>query len=78
MSEWQPIETAPSGIISEDPPPPRIMFWVEDGGDDRKGCHAFGRVYDGHGGKIVNAEGFLGAWVIKKWMPLPAPPGEQE
>jgi hypothetical protein len=71
MSEWQPIETAPT---SPETDPPLIMLWVDDGGMKGNGCHAFGRCYRSADGTVRGVPiGFHG-FTCTKWQPLPDPP----
>lgn len=73
MSEWQPIETAPTNE--------RIVLWCsnewrnfETTKMEPKGP-VFGQVYgydDGH--RSARGEGLTGDWDYSHWMPLPEAP----
>ena len=69
--EWQPIETAPA----KEEYPDLVLLWIVGAGDERKGCSAFGRVYQhSNNEKFAVASGYSGQWEITHWMPLPEPP----
>lgn len=71
MSNWQPIETAPTEPHHD---APVVLLWVDGGGEFRKGCHAFGRCYRLSDGMVrARPFGFHG-FECTHWMPLPEPP----
>lgn len=75
---WQPIDTAPADIPELEPQ--KILIWVSDGGDDRKGDIDIGRVYIGRKTleRRPKATSYFGDnWEITHWMPLPEPPGRK-
>lgn len=72
MSEWRPIETAPTGSPDELHDPPRIIVWVAGMTPKDPGRSAFGRVFlRRDGSKKPRADGFLGDYQITHWQPDP-------
>ena len=67
MTEWQPIETAPTNDPASDPI--IILLWLPGAQ-----AIAFGRVYTKHdGNKKSVAIGYHG-FEASHWMPMPDPP----
>lgn len=69
---WQPIETAPTTPADADPE--IITLWVVNGGDDGKGCPAFGRCYRSVDGTVRAVPNGYRGFKCSHWMPLPSPP----
>lgn len=69
--QWLAVQNAPSDELG--------LVWVAEGGNDGKGCVAFGTVKRYPDGDIFAiAQGYQGDFTITHWMALPADPNNKE